>query len=155
YSYSCSIRREDRARARVRVRARRRRSLGIVRVAALLLVLLAATSARADLTPDASYSALPCRPTIACTADFVPPGVVELELGYIFRRLAGDVNQSSLPFLLKVTLVEWAQLQVGSNGATFENGMSYFDDLTAGLKLRLHEQSAYAPSISLSATLSV
>jgi hypothetical protein len=54
---------------------------------ALLAVLTAALPARADVWPDSSYKALPCRPTIGCTADIVPPGVVEIEAGYLYRRL--------------------------------------------------------------------
>ena len=79
----------------------------------LFVVAALESSSAADVTPDPSYSALPCRPTIACTADFVPPGVMELELGYIYRRLGDGANQSSLPFLLKLTLLEWVQLQIG------------------------------------------
>ncbi len=122
---------------------------------ALLVLALAASPARADLTPDPSYSALPCRPTIACTADFVPPGVVELEAGYIFRRLGSGANENALPFLLKLTLVEWAQLQIGSNGETWVSGEHYFDDVTAGVKLRFHRQSDHVPALSASATISI
>ncbi len=122
---------------------------------AAVVVLLLAASARADITPELTYSALPCRPTIACTADFVPPGVFEIELGYIYRRLAGATNESAVPFLMKLTLAEWAQLQVGSNGPTFQGSASYFDDVTAGLKVRVHHQTAYVPALSLSAAISV
>ena len=112
----------------------------------------------ADVTPDPSYSALPCRPTIACTADFVPPGVMELESGYIYRRLGDGANQSSIPFLLKLTLLEWVQLQIGSNGPTVASAPSearFFDDITVGLKFHLHDQTRHTPSISLSSTLSI
>jgi hypothetical protein len=80
--------------------------------AALGTVFALARQSSADITPDPSYSALPCRPTIACTADFVPPGVMELESGYIYRRLGSGANQSSIPFLLKRTVLEWVQLQI-------------------------------------------
>jgi hypothetical protein len=108
--------------------------------------------------PDASYKALPCRPTIACTADIVPPGVIELEMGYLYRRLARAVNQQSVPFLLKLTLAEWAQLQFGSNGPTFASmpvPARFFDDVTLGLKLHLQDQEARIPSLSFSATASI
>jgi hypothetical protein len=39
---------------------------------------------------------LPCRPTIACTADIVPPGAFELETGVLFRlfdKLRGVSNR--------------------------------------------------------------
>ncbi len=122
---------------------------------ALVIVLAVVSSARADVFPDPSYSALPCRPTIACTADIVPPGVLELELGYIYRRLGNATNEHAVPFLLKLTLIEWAQLQVGSNGPTWQGDASYFDDVTAGLKVRFHRQTDHVPSLALSATMSV
>lgn len=108
--------------------------------------------------PDAGYKALPCRPTIACTADVVPPGVFELEAGYLYRRLGNASNQHSVPFLLKLTVTDWAQLQVGSNGPTFASApvpARFFDDLTVGLKLHLQDQAANVPSLSLSATASI
>jgi hypothetical protein len=114
----------------------------------LILVVLGGV-ARADV------SALPCRPTIACTADIVPSGSFELEAGYLFRRLAHDKNQSSVPFLLKLSLSDSLQLQVGSNGPTFASMQSFFDDVLAGLKLRVHRQTEYVPSLALSAQISV
>lgn len=112
----------------------------------------------ADVAVDPNYSAMPCRPTIACTADFVPPGVMELESGYIYRRLGDGANQDSIPFLLKLTLLEWVQLQVGSNGPTVASAPSearYFDDVTVGFKFHLHGQTRRTPSISFSSTLSI
>ena len=119
------------------------------------LLLLVARVAHADLWPSPTTSALPCRPTIACTADLVPPGVLELEAGYIYRRLAHDVNESSLPFLLKLSLSGDVQLQVGSNGLTLAGTSRYFDDVTLGGKVRIVHQREYVPAISLSAALSV
>ncbi len=81
--------------------------------------------------------------------------MLELEVGYIYRRLDHAVNQSSLPFLLKLSLVDDVQLQLGSNGATFSATERYFDDVTLGAKIRLVHQGARVPSISASATLSV
>jgi hypothetical protein len=121
-------------------------------------VALVTARAQAIDFPDASYKALPCRPTIACTADIVPPGVIELELGYLYRRLAHAVNQQSVPFLLKLTLSDWAQFQLGSNGPTFASmpvPARFFDDVTLGLKLHLIDQEPRVPSLSLSATASI
>lgn len=113
----------------------------------LLVLALLAGVAHAD--------ALPCRPTIACTADIVPSGTFELEAGYLYRRLAHDRNQSSLPFLLKLSLTDELQLQLGSNGPTFGTAQSYFDDVIAGLKLRLVRQGPRMPAIAVSAEVSV
>jgi hypothetical protein len=87
---------------------------------ALGLMTLAARSRAAEGPGDTQT--LPCRPTIACTADFVPPGAFELEAGYQYRRLAGNQRQSSFPFLAKLTLDRWVQAQVGSNGYTAVQG---------------------------------
>jgi hypothetical protein len=108
--------------------------------------------------PDDETRSLPCRPTIACTADIVAPGLFELESGYLYRRLGGGVNQHSIPFLAKLTVAEWLQIQVGGNGPTFADGpvaVRYVDDITGGLKFHLLDQRGWLPSLSVSATLSV
>ena len=101
-------------------------------------------------------AALPCRPTIACTADMVPPGNLELEAGYIYRRLAHDATEQQLPLLFKLTLEPWLQLQIGTNGPTFASGgVAYLDDTTIGVKLHVHDQTRLVPSLSLSGTASI
>ncbi len=114
--------------------------------------------ARAVSLPDGETRSLPCRPTIACTADIVAPGAFELEMGYLYRRLDGGVNQHSIPFLAKLSVAEWLQIQVGGNGPTFADGpvaVRYVDDITAGLKFHLLDQRGWVPSVSVSATLSL
>jgi hypothetical protein len=131
----------------------------LLRAPALLVSLLTMPAAALSLADD-TLVARPCRPTIACTADFVPPGALELEAGYLYRRLAGATaaNQHSVPYLLKLTLFERLQLQLGSNGPTFSDQVvpaRYVDDLVLGLKVHLLEQERIAPSISISGALSV
>ena len=82
---------------------------------------------------------LPCRPTIACTAELAPAGVLQLEGGYLRRALAQGVTQQSSPFLLKLTLLDWLEAQMGSNGFTVANGIAparYFDNVQIGFKGR-------------------
>jgi hypothetical protein len=116
--------------------------------------------------PDARYKTLPCRPTIACTADLVTPGAFELETGYLSRRIDTSARsccarQLTFPFLAKLTLARWVQLQVGSNGYTVtrvaRGGIpaQFQDDITLGLKLHLLDQSEYAPAVALSGTASI
>jgi hypothetical protein len=63
-------------------------------VPAVFLLLLAGSSAAlATSWFDDDRQALPCRPTIACTADIVPPGSFELEIGYLFRKLRKVATQ--------------------------------------------------------------
>jgi len=79
----------------------------------------------------------------------------ELETGMLFRRL-GDTKQWTFPFLAKLTLATFAQLQVGSNGYTSQVDAvpaRYFDDVTAGLKLHLLDQRPIAPAVSLSGAI--
>jgi hypothetical protein len=120
--------------------------------------LLLPAAARAAGWPDDQDRVLPCRPTIACTADLVPPGTFEVEAGYLYRRSGTGEAQRSFPFLLKLTLATWAQLQVGSNGYTTADGPTparFFDDVTAGLKVHVADQSRFAPSMALSGTLGI
>ena len=117
-----------------------------------------AASARAAELPGADDHALPCRPTIACTADLTPPGTFEIEFGYLLRRLAPSTWQHSTPLLLKLTTAEWLQLQVGTSGYVVGDdpkSSSYFDNVTLGSKFHLRDQTRGGPSISFSATVSV
>jgi hypothetical protein len=150
---------------RIPARARDQWRWAPVGVAAALGV-TAARSARAAETPDARDRTLPCRPTIACTADIVPPGTVDLEAGVLYRSLgpssltrpAGATRQWTFPFLAKLTLAPWVQVQVGSNGLTEATGLTpqdYFDDLVVGAKFHLLDQTEWAPALSLSAEASV
>lgn len=125
--------------------------------ATLALLVAGSSPARALSWFDGDRLALPCRPTVACTADIVPPGSFELEMGYLIRRLHDPAIQHSLPFLAKLTLAEWIQLQVGGNGPTFANApvpTRYVDDIVAGFKFHLADQARYVPSFSWSVELS-
>jgi hypothetical protein len=102
-------------------------------------------------------TALPCRPTIACTADLVPPCALEIEAGVIARRSPSG-RQRTFPVLFKLTMARWFQLQVASNGYTFQRGSvptQYLDDVSLGGKLHLADQGEALPSVSLSAAFSV
>jgi hypothetical protein len=108
--------------------------------------------------PDATYRTLPCRPTIACTADLAPVGAFELEAGALSRKNSSGGRQLTLPFLAKLTVVDWLQLQLGSNGLTTLRARvssQYFDDVLLGAKFQLRNQAEWVPSLSLSATASV
>ena len=100
---------------------------------------------------------LPRRPTIACTADLVTPGTIEVELGYLFRRLPGGAAQHTLPILAKLTLARWVQLQVGGNGLTFQTitPKFYADDIVLGIKFHIRDQTRRGPSISWSVAASL
>jgi hypothetical protein len=100
---------------------------------------------------------LPCRPTIACTAELAPAGVLQLEAGYLRRALAQGVTQQSSPFLLKLTLLDWLEAQVGSNGFTVANGAAparYFDDVQIGFKGRV-KGSRSLPTLGASVQLAL
>lgn len=116
-----------------------------------------APEARAAEWP-AEDKTLPCRPTIACTADVVPPGTFEIEAGALARQLGRGTRQWSFPFLLKLTLAPWIQVQAGSNGYTASRGdapSSYFDDAELAVKIHLVDQTDRLPSLSFSAQASI
>ena len=126
-------------------------------VAGCLGVVCLVTTAHAVEGPNDTRT-LPCRPTIACTADLVPPGAFELEAGVLFRSINGSGRQWTFPFLAKLTMSEWAQLQLGSNGYSFARGdvpAQFLDDLTPGVKVHLLDQDSVLPSLSFSALASI
>ena len=125
-------------------------------LAVLCALLLPRAASAADLPGDADR-ALPCRPTIACTADFARPGTFEVEAGWSATK-QGDERATSFPFLLKQTFTPMLQLQVGSNGFTALRGptrTNYLDDIVVGPKLHLRDQSDFVPSLAISAEIGV
>jgi hypothetical protein len=140
--------------ALVRGPTRRRASM---RNVLLVCICLVTSNAEAIEGPGETRT-LPCRPTIACTADIVPPGAFELEAGALFRRIEGNGRQWTFPFLAKLTVAEWAQLQFGSNGYSIARGgvtSRFMDDVTPGVKLHLVDQGDLIPSVSISASASI
>jgi hypothetical protein len=132
----------------------RRTSLALALASPLLLP---ATGSAAGW-PEDGDRVLPCRPTIACTADFVPPGTFEVEAGYLYKRAATGDTQRSSPLLLKLTLATWLQAQVGTNGYTVAQGempARFLDDVIVGLKFHLADQTATRPSLALSGAVSL
>jgi hypothetical protein len=133
----------------------RHRSIGLAISGATAALSLSATAAPGF---DDEQRALPCRPTIACTAEIVAAGSAEVEIGYLYRRLHPPARQHSLPFLAKLTLADRWQLQIGGNGPTFENApvaTRYVDDIVGGLKVHLRGETPRAPSLAFSSALSV
>jgi hypothetical protein len=136
----------------------RRRAQRVLRAALLTLGLVVASGeAGAVSAPDDDTTSLPCRPTIACTADIVKPGLFELEAGMLFRHLDGT-RQWTFPFLAKLTLTSFMQLQVGSNGYTTQfDGVParYFDNVSPGIKFHFLDQGSVLPSLSISGAVGV
>ncbi len=127
---------------------------------AAIVVLVVPSVARAadGGAPDDRDHVAPCRPTISCTADLSSPGTLELEAGYLYRALPASGTERSLPLLLKLTLATWAQLQVGSNGYTVQQGDAparFFDNAVVGLKLHLADQAQWRPSLAITAAASL
>lgn len=103
---------------------------------------------------------LPCRPTVSCTADIVPPGAIEIEAGYLARRAPPRGYIHAEPLLIKLSLTEWVQLQLGGNGKVFTTGdvsrsLRFLDDISFGPKFHLKDQTAVSPSLAVSASLNV
>jgi len=130
------------------------------RCAAIALVLSQGATRAALGGEDGDMRVLPCRPTISCSADLVPPGALEIEAGYgaRFVRYRGFIH--SEPVLVKLTLLSWLQVQAGGNGLLFTTGdvsrsLYYFDDFTFALKAHFVDQSSMRPSVAASAAVNV
>src|SRR5450432_265874 len=93
------------------------------------------------------------RPSLESMASQAPAVVVAL--GYQLRRSSGDALAHGVPFLVKLPFAPWIELQVGSNGYTVSDTARYFDDLVAGAKLHLADQTASRPSLAVTASVSV
>lgn len=133
----------------------------LVLVSTLVAIAGVAGEAHADPSPPTDGDiTLPCRPTIACTADLVRPGGLEIESGALYRRAGGPAHRGvwMFPAIAKLTLVEQFQLQLGSNGYTTTVSPPterYLDDLVITPKVHFMDQTKYVPSLSFSAELSV
>jgi hypothetical protein len=120
----------------------------------LAVVLLALHTAPADADESTrDVRALPCRPTVACTANIAPPGVVELEVGYAASLRTGAWQQG-FPILLKLSATHWLQLQVAATASLVGTSAS-FTSVALGGKLHLQDQDGARPSVSLSAALGI
>jgi hypothetical protein len=122
--------------------------------------LVAAFCAPASADDDAMLRVLPCRPTISCSADLVPPGALEIEAGYATRHVRDDGFVHTEPLLLKLTLLRWLQAQAGTNGLVFTTGrvrrpLYYVDDITLGAKIHVFDQTPDSPSFAVSASINV
>jgi hypothetical protein len=117
------------------------------------LVLTSSIASAQRFPQHDEHRALPCRPTIACTADLVQDGAFEVEMGVIERRLSGASTQVSTPYLLKLTIAPWLQFQVGGNGYVASDRnlpAQYFDTVVIGPKFHLWDQTRFRPSVSFS-----
>jgi hypothetical protein len=104
-----------------------------------------------------SKHALPCRPTITCTADIVPAGDLEIESGVVSRKQRTGFTLSA-PLLVKYSLSHELQLQLGGNTLTAlrtTTRATYLDNAVGGMKVHIVDQTSKRPSLALSASLSV
>jgi hypothetical protein len=100
---------------------------------------------------EAKVAALPCRPTIACTADLVPAGNFEVELGYGARRSDNLVHSGQV--LLKYSLFDSLQFQLGTVGlfSAGEGTVAHaFDGVTPGVKWKFFDGSTFVPMMAVS-----
>lgn len=98
--------------------------------------------------------ALPCRPTIACTAEIVPAGIFEVEAGYAQRRAPKQASFHGAAVLAKYSLTDRFQLQMGSNNAfAAQSGLAVhgFDGAFALGKYVFNAQGDIMPVIAVSA----
>lgn len=121
----------------------------------ILVPMLAMGGVHVADADDDVVSVLPCRPTIACTAEIVPGGTLELEVGWAQRRASESPTNSALG-LAKVSLTDRLQLQLGTNNmVTSQAGTtSPLDGVFLGPKVVLVEQTDRVPAIAVSALVS-
>jgi hypothetical protein len=128
-------------------------------VFAVTCLLASASVVRADDTSAASPSddvhVAQCRPTVTCTADLASPGTLELEIGGQLRWQDGGGTQLTTPFLAKLPLAHWLEVQLGTNGYTRADAASYVDNVVGGAKLHLLDQTAARPSVAVTASVAV
>lgn len=105
------------------------------------------TSAALLLVLTANVKAQPCRPTVACTAELVPAGHAEIELGGF-----GSSDATSVNVLAKVSLLDWLQVQLGSDHFLRVEGgqLTAIDGAVGFLKGRLLAQDGWVPTVSAS-----
>ncbi len=129
----------------------------------LLTTTLGAAASAAELAVEASppapakevsFKAMPCRPTIACNAEFLGKDVFEVETGYSVRS-NGDTTGTgqSAQLLLKYSMTDRVQLQLGTNGVfTWVAGapVQFMDGVIPGIKAWLAEQGTVLPSVAFS-----
>jgi hypothetical protein len=88
---------------------------------ALVAAALCSTTASAADLPGPGDKVLPCRPTVACTAEISAPGQLESEAGLQHKVTSGG-RADSAPLLFKLSLTDNFQLQVGTPGPTLLSG---------------------------------
>ena len=110
--------------------------------------------ASAESESEDQVQTLPCRPTIACTAEIVPAGAVEVETGYAQRR-GGDAVANSGLALLKYSLTDAVQIQLGTNNLISAQGgdSTVLDGAYFGPKVVLHRQTELTPTLAVSALI--
>ncbi len=104
-----------------------------------------------------SKHALPCRPTVTCTADIVPAGDLEVESGVVSRKQRTGFTLSA-PLLMKYSVSHELQIQLGGNTLTAirtQKRSTYFDNAVGGLKVHIVDQTDKRPSLALSGAISV
>ncbi len=100
---------------------------------------------------------LACRPTLACTAEpRADRHCSELELGGQPRDPSGSALVTTIPFLFKLPVAHWLELQVSSNGFTYSSPVSrYVDNIFLGTKLHLADQATYRPALAITAAVGI
>ena len=110
-----------------------------------------------DSEEHESKRALPCRPTIACTADIVAPGDLEVESGINTKKQRDGITFTT-PLLVKYSLSHAVQFQLGGNmldAVRTPLRTTYLDNVVGTLKMHIVDQSAKRPALALSGGLSV
>jgi len=95
------------------------------------------------------------RPDFTESPETVPPGSIQAEGGYTYRRDGSSTNQSIGELLIRVPASTRAELRAGLNSYSIEHAPGLvrrgFEDMVVGTKVRIseHEPRSLVPNLSI------
>ncbi len=98
---------------------------------------------------------VPCRPTVTCTAELAAPASSTSSSAISCGGCREEQRRRHHAVSLKLPLAHWIEVQLGGNGYTIAPSAHYFDDIVAGVKLHVADQTTRAPSLAVTASVGV
>ena len=72
------------------------------------------------------------------------------------RDPSGSALVTTIPFLFKLPVAHWLELQVSSNGFTYSSPSArYVDNIFLGTKLHVADQTSHRPALALTAAVGI
>jgi hypothetical protein len=122
-------------------------------ILAAILVLGSAAAGRAQEAID------PDRPDVTNGTHIVETGLLQLEMGALYTRVASAQGSFGSPFTARVGLAEWLEARIGTDGfltQSDQNGRaSGIGNTQLGAKLRLWASPGGVPVLSILPTINL